>query len=173
MKHFVSRAIGVFMISCLFFSSLLAQTGSKIITGVVVDESTQEPIPGATILEKGTSNGTATDLEGRFTLTLTTDTPVLNVSFIGYSNNEVTVGNASSLNISLSEDVGQLEEVVVIGYGTQKRSDITGSVASVPKDRLSNLPVTDLTQAIQGTTAGLNVSQGSSVPGSTGGLQIR
>ncbi|GGF21933.1 SusC/RagA family TonB-linked outer membrane protein [Echinicola rosea] len=141
--------------------------------GVVTNEETGEPIPGATVLEKGTSNGTATDLDGNFTLNLTTEAPVLTVSFIGYSSKDVPVGNASELDISLGEDMGQLEEVVVVGYGTQKRSDITGSVASVPKERLSNLPVTDLTQAIQGTTAGLTVNQGSSVPGSTGGMQIR
>ncbi|GAB3646031.1 TonB-dependent receptor [Echinicola sediminis] len=166
--------VGAFLLMCLLFSNVvLAQTNGKTINGVVRDAATNEPIPGATVLEKGTSNGTATDLDGVYKLTLTTDNAVLIVSFIGYSNKEVTVGNASDLDITLSEDVSQLDEVVVVGYGTQKRSDITGSVASVPKDRLSNLPVTDLTQAIQGTTAGLNVSQGSSVPGSTGNLQIR
>ncbi|AWW30213.1 SusC/RagA family TonB-linked outer membrane protein [Echinicola strongylocentroti] len=173
MKHVLLKTAGALMVFCLCISFSFAQSSGKTVTGVVTNEETGEPIPGATILEKGTSNGTATDLDGNFTLELTTEAPVLTVSFIGYSSKEVPVGNASELDISLGEDMGQLEEVVVVGYGTQKRSDITGSVASVPKDRLSNLPVTNLTQAIQGTTAGLTVNQGSSVPGSTGGMQIR
>ncbi|WP_186754163.1 SusC/RagA family TonB-linked outer membrane protein [Echinicola salinicaeni] len=173
MKHILLKMAGAFLMLCLAISFSFAQSSERTITGVVIDEASQEPIPGATVLEKGTSNGTATDIDGNFKLELSSQNPILNVSFIGYTSKEVEVGNASELTISLAEDISQLEEVVVVGYGTQKRSDITGSVASVPKDRLSNLPVTDLTQAIQGTTAGLNVSQGSSVPGSTGGLQIR
>lgn len=173
MKHILLKLAGTLTVFCLCISFSFAQSGGKTVTGVVTNEETGEPIPGATVLEKGTSNGTATDLDGNFKLNLTTESPVLTVSFIGYSSKEVSVGNASELSVSLSEDMGQLEEVVVVGYGTQKRSDITGSVASVPKERLSNLPVTNLTQAIQGTTAGLTVNQGSSVPGSTGGMQIR
>src|SRR5690606_28600998 len=86
---------------------------------------------------------------------------------------EVPVQGRTTIDVTLEADVRELSEVVVVGYGTQKRSDITGSVASVPKERLSNLPVTNVMHAIQGTTAGVMVNQNSSVPGSSGTWQIR
>ncbi|MDN3668490.1 TonB-dependent receptor [Echinicola jeungdonensis] len=173
MEQYLQKKMAALVLCFLLVSlSAWAQSG-KTINGMVVDQATQQPIPGATVLEKGTSNGTATDLDGNYTLELTTENAVLQVSFIGYTTQEIEVGNASEINVELSEDISQLDEVVVVGYGTQKRSDITGSVASVPKERLTNLPVTDVTQAIQGTTAGLNVSQTSSVPGSSANMQIR
>lgn len=141
------------------------------ISGKVLDEN-GEPLPGATVIEKGTSNGSITDVEGNFTLNVGEEA-VLLVSFVGYKSQEITVGEQTQFDVSLQPDYGSLEEVVVVGYGTQKRSDVTGSVVSVPKDRLQNLPVTNLMHAIQGTTAGLNIIQDSSVPGSSGTMQIR
>jgi TonB-dependent SusC/RagA subfamily outer membrane receptor len=98
---------------------------------------------------------------------------VLVFSFIGYLPQEITVGERTVVDVQLVSDITQLSEIVVVGYGTQKRSDITGSVTSVPKDRLSNLPVTNLSQALQGATAGLQITQQSSVPGSSGTMQVR
>lgn len=142
------------------------------ISGLVNDEN-NVALPGVSVLVKGTTIGTTTDIDGKFVLDVPETNAVLVFSFIGYISQEVNVGAKTYLSIQLSPDTQTLSEVVVVGYGTQKRSDITGSVASVPKDRLSNLPVTNLMQAIQGTTAGLNVVQSSAVPGSSGTMQIR
>ncbi|WP_139189738.1 MULTISPECIES: SusC/RagA family TonB-linked outer membrane protein [Rhodonellum] len=168
------RRITVLMVCFLMLAnSADAQNQSITIEGVVKEASNGLPIPGVTILEKATTNGTVTDVDGKFKISVNSSASLITVSFIGFAQQEISINNKSFIEVLLEEDISQLDEVVVIGYGTQKRSDITGSVASVPKDRLSNLPVTDITQAIQGTTAGLTVTQGSSVPGSTGGLQIR
>ncbi|HSJ67546.1 MAG TPA: TonB-dependent receptor [Anditalea sp.] len=173
MKQKLLKWPGIFLIFLLCISQAYGQTTPRTVEGTIVDQAENLPLPGVSVLEKGTTNGTVTDLDGKFTLTLRSANPILVLSFVGFDTQEITVGNQNNFSITLSEDVSQLDEVVVVGYGTQKRSDITGSVASVPKDRLSNLPVTDITQAIQGTTAGLTVTQGSSVPGSPGGMQIR
>ncbi|MCH7413147.1 TonB-dependent receptor [Belliella sp. R4-6] len=167
------RRIIILFVCFLAVNFAEAQNQSSTIEGVVKEAANGEPIPGVTIVEKNTTNGTVTDIDGKFSINVSSPNAILTISFIGFSSQEVSITNKGFIEVSLSEDISQLDEVVVVGYGTQKRSDITGSVASVPKDRLSNLPVTDITQAIQGTTAGLQVSQGSSVPGSTGGLQIR
>ncbi len=145
------------------------------VRGKVTDEN-GAGLPGVNVMIKGASGlGTVTDLEGNYNLSVPDEyeNGTLVFSFIGYLNEEVPINNRSVIDIQLTQDIAQLSEVVVVGYGTQKRSDITGSVASVPKDRLQNLPVTDITQAIQGTTAGLSISQGSSVPGSEGSMSIR
>lgn len=144
----------------------------RTISGVVTDEKGL-PLPGASIVEKGTRNGATTDLDGKFTLSVNDNAKTLAVSFIGFETIEVSIGNKTEFKIILKPLSESLQEVVVVGYGTQKRSDITGSVVSVSKDRLSNLPVTNVLQAIEGTTAGLKISQGSSVPGSSASVQIR
>ncbi|MCH7410524.1 TonB-dependent receptor [Belliella sp. DSM 111904] len=173
MKIIIRRILLLSIFIYGVFVDAYAQNQSIAIEGVIKEAKTGEPVPGATVIEKGTNNGTVTDVDGNFKINVNSSTAILTVSFIGFSQQEVSLNNKSYIEVFLNEDISQLDEVVVVGYGTQKRSDITGSVASVPKDRLSNLPVTDITQAIQGTTAGLQVTQESSVPGSTGGLQIR
>ncbi|GAB3529489.1 TonB-dependent receptor [Pontibacter brevis] len=142
------------------------------VQGRVTDQS-GAPLPGVTVLLKGTTTAAPTGADGQYAINVPTSTGTLVFTYIGFEPQEVPINNRTTINVQMGEDAKALEEVVVVGYGTQKRSDITGSVASVPKDRLSNLPVTDITQAIQGTTAGLSVSQGSSVPGSSGGMRIR
>ncbi|UGU15236.1 TonB-dependent receptor [Sinomicrobium kalidii] len=143
------------------------------ITGQVTSAADGQPLPGASVLIKGTSQGVVTDFDGNYALAAGDPDAVLVFSYVGFKTTEVPVNGRDVINISLEEDLAQLDEVVVVGYGTQKRSDVTGAVVSVPKERLSNLPVTNVSQAIQGTTAGLNINQNSSVPGSTGEIQIR
>ncbi|MGB3801854.1 MAG: carboxypeptidase-like regulatory domain-containing protein, partial [Lewinella sp.] len=138
-----------------------------------VTSSTGETLIGATILVKGTSTGTVTDIDGDYTLADIGESDTLIFSSIGFLTAEIPVNGRTTIDVMLEENVAALDEVVVIGYGTQKKSDITGSVSSVPTDRLENLPVPNILQAIQGTTAGLQVSQGSSVPGSSANLQVR
>ncbi|MDR0573886.1 MAG: TonB-dependent receptor [Tannerella sp.] len=147
------------------------QQQRKKITGVATDR-TGEFVIGANVSVKGTSIGTITDIEGAFSLEVPPE-GTLQISYIGYVAQEIPIGNQSTFNIILDEDTQALDEVVVVGYGTQKRSDITGSVTSVPKERLSNLPVANFAQAIQGVAAGVNVTQNSSIPGDAASLLVR
>lgn len=144
------------------------------VTGTVTDEK-GGVLPGATVSLKGSSIGTNTDANGAYTIRIPdgTSDPVLVFSFIGYQAKEVAIGNQTTVNVQLQGDAKSLNEVVVVGYGTQKRSDITGAVASVPKGRLAQLPVTNVLQSIQGAVAGLNITQSSSVPGTAPSVTVR
>ncbi len=146
----------------------------KTITGQIVDEK-GEGLPGASVVLKGTNIGTNTDAKGNFTIKVPEEStnPVLVISYVGFITEEIAISGRTVVNIPLKADAKSLDEVVVVGYGTQKRSDITGSVASVPKERLSQLPITNVLQAVQGSVAGVNISQSSSVPGSTPSTIIR
>ena len=139
------------------------------VSGIVKDSS-GEPIIGASVLEKGTTNGTITDLDGKFTLSVSSNA-VLQISYIGYKTLETKA--SPNMGVTLQEDTETLDEVVVVGYGVQKKSDVTGSVTSVPKDRLSKLPVTNVLQAIQGATAGVTITQTSSIPGDAPDALVR
>ena len=126
------------------------------VNGQVVDE-TGAGIPGVTVLQKGTTNGTQTDTEGRFTLTVPTDA-TLTFSFIGYATQEVAVGGRTLLNVTLAADTKTLNEVVVVGYGTQKKRDLTGAVARVEGKEIVDQPVQTPTQAMQGKVAGVQIT---------------
>src|SRR5690606_40342166 len=114
------------------------------ITGSVTS-SDGVPHPGVTILVQGTSTGAVTDFDGTFSLDVPSDA-ILEFSYIGFKTTTIAVDGRSTINVTLEEDLAQLDEVVVVGYGTQKRSDVTGSVSSVPEGRLENLPITNVTQ---------------------------
>ncbi len=139
------------------------------ISGTVTDESGQ-PLPGASVVEKGTSNGTVTDFYGNYEIT-TDGNAVLVVSFLGYRTQEITVDNRREIDVILEENVSQLDDVVVVGYGTQRKKDITGSVSSVDSEEIQNIPITFANQALQGKAAGVQVTQNSAEPG--GGVSIR
>lgn len=141
------------------------------ITGVVKDAN-GEAVIGASVVEKGTTNGTMTDMDGNFTLSVKEGSLIV-VSSVGYKKVQLATENRSDFNIRLEEDSKTLNEVVVVGYGTQKKSDITGSVTVVNKDRLTKLPVVNVMQAVEGSTAGVLVTQGSSIPGDSPSALIR
>ncbi|UBM60748.1 TonB-dependent receptor [Marinilongibacter aquaticus] len=140
------------------------------ISGKVLDEK-GEPLPGATVLEKGTSNGTQSDVEGNFSLEVSNTQAVLVVSYLGFRDKEVEVGNQSILNITLSEDLANLDEVVVIGYGTARRKDITGAVASIKPDEALKTPSNNFIHSLQGRAAGVNIKSSDNAPG--GGIRVR
>lgn len=119
------------------------------ITGTVTSAEDGETVPGATVLVVGTGNGTITDVEGNFSLNAASSDSI-RVSYIGYETVVLPVGNRTQINITLYPDIERLEEVIVVGYGTQKRSDVTGSVASFSGDVLEKMPTVDVTQALQG-----------------------
>jgi TonB-linked SusC/RagA family outer membrane protein len=139
------------------------------ITGKVMDEE-NSPLPGVNILEKGTTNGTTTDSNGAYTISVSGPDAVLVFSFIGYVSQEIQVSNRTSIEISMQPDVQSLQEVVVIGYGTQKMEDVTSSVASVKAENFVRAPVKDAGQLLQGKVAGLTVASSSGDP--TSGVQI-
>lgn len=144
---------------------------TKSISGIVTDEQ-GEAIIGANVLEKGTTNGTITDLDGRFKLSIDKGVELL-VSYVGYITKTVKISNQTSIKITLSEDTKALEEVVVIGYGTQKKSDVSGSVTTVSGDKLTKMPTANAEAALQGMAPGLAVNFGSGAAGSAATLQVR
>ncbi|GAA4305000.1 TonB-dependent receptor [Compostibacter hankyongensis] len=125
--------------------------------GTVTDPATSEPLPGVSVGLKGTGLGTVTDGNGRYRLEAPADTGTLVFSFVGYNRQEVAINHHTVLNVSLVRSSSDLNEVVVVGYGTQKKSDITGSVASVDEQRLRDMPNTNFAQALQGSVPGLSV----------------
>ncbi|MCD7851875.1 MAG: carboxypeptidase-like regulatory domain-containing protein [Parabacteroides sp.] len=127
-----------------------------------------EPIIGANVIEKGTTNGIITDVEGSFNLNVTTSS-VLQVSYIGYITQEIPVGNKNLFDIKLAEDLQGIEEVVVVGYGTQKKANLTGSVASVSIKDMSKRQVGQTSMALQGLIPGVAITQRSGQPGANGG----
>ena len=140
----------------------------KRITGVVTDEK-GDPIVGANIVEKGTINGVVTDIDGKFNLTVSDGASFL-VSYIGYNTQEIKVGNKNVINITMLEDLKTLDEVVVVGYGTQKKVNLTGAVSAVSSDDLKNRVETNVLSAIQGSVPGVTVI---SRPGQTPSINFR
>jgi TonB-linked SusC/RagA family outer membrane protein len=144
--------------------TLETQQSKVRITGTVVDQ-TGAPVIGANVTEKGTTNGIVTDIEGKFVLSIS-ENAVLQISYIGFFTQDVTVGNRTELNIRLDEDTRVLDEIVVVGYGTQRRSTLTGSVSAVNADQLTITPVSNVTNALTGKLPGLVTKQSSGLPGS-------
>ncbi len=142
----------------------------KHITGIVVDQN-GDPIIGANVVEKGTTNGTVTNLDGEFSLNTISDATLL-ITYIGYTEKNIPIKGENNLKIILKEDVEALEEVVVVGYGSVKKGNLTTAVSSVKSEVLENRPLQTVTDALQGTVAGLNIVQ-SSKPGTASSIQLR
>lgn len=147
------------------FVTCSAFAQNRQISGTVKD-SNGEPVIGAAVLVPNTTNGTSTDVDGRFTLSVPENTLSLEVSAIGYASSTVTLGTASDYSIVLREDTTFLDEVVVVGYGVQKKINVTGSVSSVSFDSesIKSRPMFNASQALSGTMPGLQVMQGSGNP---------
>lgn len=143
------------------------------VSGKVTDYSTGEPLPGVNILVKGTTTGTISDIQGNYSMSVSGNDAVLVFSFIGYETYEVAVGAQRTINAQLMPDLTTLEEVVVVGYGTMKRSDLTGAVASVSGDALRGTVSASVDQALQGRVAGVQVTQNSGQPGGAVSIRVR
>jgi len=139
-----------------------------IIVNGTVNDINGQPLPGANIFEKGTTNGTQTDFDGKFTLTVVNENAILVISYLGFLTKEVTVNGQSTLAITLQEDTAKLDEVVVVGYGSQKKVNLTGSVVSVKGDDINKRPITQGSQALQGVASGVFVNTNSGEPGVDG-----
>lgn len=143
----------------------------KSVSGVITDE-VGLPLPGANVLEKGTQNGATTDFDGRYTIKASPNSKLV-ISYVGYKTIEIAVGTQATISVSLSPDMQQLDDVVVIGYGTVRKKDLTGSVASVKMDKLVEAPVANFDQALAGRVAGVQVNSTSGEPGAGMEITIR
>ena len=164
----IQRIFLVFLFSCVAMS-LAAQ--SKAITGTVTD-SFGEPLIGASVVVKGTTNGVITDLDGNFSLTNVPDNGTIEVSYVGYTVANVPVAGKTHLKVVLEEDSKQIDEIVVVGYGVQRKSDVTGAMARVGSKELSAMPVRNALEGMQGKTAGVDITN-SQRPGEVGSITIR
>ena len=163
------RPLGLLLLLCLIPLCSIAQ---NITVKGIVKDNLGESVIGANVTEKGTTNGMITDLDGNFSLTVQKNATLV-ISYIGYVTQEIAIKGNTNLNIILKEDSKALEEVVVIGYGTARKSDVTGSIASVGGDKLQEMPSTNITYALQNRVAGVDMTQTSSQPGATMQIRIR
>jgi TonB-dependent starch-binding outer membrane protein SusC len=161
----------ILFIKCLLlaFAEVFAQ---RTVEGTVTAKEDNQPLPGVNIVVEGTSVGTATDVDGKYSLPLNPDQNVLIFSFIGYQTQTIEVGDQTVIDVQLESEVQNLEEVVVVGYGIQKKSDITGATANIKGTELFKQPVLTATQAIQGKVAGVQIIS-SGQPGSSPQIRVR
>ncbi|MEK6480520.1 TonB-dependent receptor [Catalinimonas sp. 4WD22] len=145
----------------------------KTITGKVTDAENGDGLPGVNVVVKGTTNGTITDVEGNYRLTVQDNAATLVFSSVGYTSEEVSIGNQSVIDVQLYADIRSLSEVVVVGYGTQKKADITSAIATMDVEKLDERPLARLDQALVGQMAGVRVQQTSGVPGKGYSIQVR
>ncbi|MDT0678096.1 SusC/RagA family TonB-linked outer membrane protein [Autumnicola musiva] len=165
---FKIRSVYLFgLLSLISFTAFAQST----ITGTVTDEN--GPIPGVTVMLKGTANGVVSDFDGNYTIGNVPSDGVLVFSFVGYKAKEVPVNGQTQINTTLETDVSSLDEVVVVGYGTMKRSDVTGAVVSVSEDAIEESIPTTIDQVLQGRAAGVQIQQNSGAPGASSSIRIR
>ncbi len=156
----------------LLLAALLAM-GQKEVSGLITSAEDRQPVIGASILVKGTTTGTVTDIDGRFSITVPGDNAVLVISYTGLKTVEITVGNRTQLNIVMESSVAFLDEVVVTGYGSQGRRVLTSAVSSVKAEDIQNLPSASIDQLVQGRAAGVQISANSGTPGAGMFVRVR
>ncbi len=161
-----------FMVFLAIGQPLHSFAQERIISGTVTDEN-NAPLPGVNVLQKETTNGTSTNADGKYSLSLSQENVVLVFSFIGYLSQEVPVGAQTAISVVMQPDLQTLNEVVVVGYGTQKKINLTGSLASVDGDILLEAPLTNLSNGLVGRLPGLIAVQGNGKPGSGSSISIR
>jgi TonB-linked SusC/RagA family outer membrane protein len=166
------------MIKTLLFVVLMAipalgYSQTRTISGVVKDSGDGSGIPGANVVVDGTSKGVATDLDGNFRIEISTGENVLVISFVGYKSQRVSIDQKTNIEVLLESDATNLDEIVVIGYGTVRKSDLTGAVASVKGSDLTKIPSVSPMQSLQGKVAGLQVTSSSGAPGAAPIVRIR
>jgi TonB-linked SusC/RagA family outer membrane protein len=174
---FMLMAVLILVQSGLAFASGSVPDGlnlmqPKVVTGVVLDDE-GNALPSVSVLEKGTTNGVLSDASGAYRITLTTVDQVLVFSFVGYASQEVAVGSRTVVNVTMVLSETGLEEIVVVGYGTQRKESVTGSVASMRGDEMRDVPSSNITQALQGRIAGVDMEQTSTKPGASMQIRVR
>jgi TonB-dependent starch-binding outer membrane protein SusC len=167
----IYRSFSMALVLFFLLVSVAANAQKRNVSGTITDPSSTG-MPGVNIIIKGTTVGTSTDSDGKFTIEASDD-DVLTFSFIGFQTQEMRVGSQTTINVTMVEDVALLGEVVVVGYGTQKKSDLTGAVASVSGETIRNAITTSVDQALLGRAAGVQVTQNSGQPGGVVSIRIR
>lgn len=152
------------LISLIWSIESFSQERQIVVSGTITGSETGMPIPGANVIQKGTSNGVVTDFDGQFSIEVSADA-VLEISYLGFKTIEIVVGGRTQLEISLEQETSALDEVVVVGYGTQQRRKVTGAVAQVNGERINETPVQSIDNALAGRVAGLTVNQTNAEPG--------
>ena len=160
------------LVFTLLLIAQLAVAQERTITGNVTDGSDGLPLPGASILVKGTTTGVQSDFDGNYSIQASSGQTLV-VSYIGYVARELAVGNQSTINVALAADAQALDEVIVVAYGTSKKSDFTGSAVQINAESIVDRPISNVVQALQGAAAGVNVASSNGQPGSTPAVQIR
>ncbi len=155
----------------ILISWQFAEAQGRAVSGKVSDAG-GNPLPGVSVTVKGTAQGAISDAGGKFSVQATNNATLV-FSYIGYKAQEVKVGSQNNINVALEEDAAALSEVIVVGYGSQKKSQTTGAISQVSAKQITEMPITNLGQALQGRTAGVDVSQSGSKPGSTPKILIR
>jgi hypothetical protein len=173
MKRKIPLKLNQLLIVFLFFSGALSAYAQKLeVTGLITEAGTGELLIGATVLEKGTTNGTVSDISGQYKISVPSGA-VLVFSLVGYVKQEVTIEKAGTLNITLEVSVTNLDDVIVIGYSTQKKSDKTGAVSLVKSEELNGGVITAPIQSMQGKAAGVLISKKGGDPSETYSVRIR
>jgi len=161
-------------LSFFYFLSYSASAQDRVITGTITDKSNGQPLSGATVSVKGTHNGVTTDEAGNFRITVSTQAKALLISHIGMATQELAIPASGKLSVQLDgSTVGKLDEVVVVGYGTQKKSVVTGAISSVRASELEDQPVVRVEQALQGRTSGLTIAAQTGAPGAAATVRLR
>jgi TonB-linked SusC/RagA family outer membrane protein len=171
LKRLITPVIVLALLVLQGFGNLYAQ--GITITGSATDAASGEPLIGVNVIISGTTEGTITDLNGEFSITVSDQETILVFSYIGYSTQEITVGNNTEISVAMQEDIARLDEVIVVGYGTVKKSDLTGAVSTVKPEEITAYPSIGVTQALQGRAAGVSISANNGEPGSTYKVRIR
>lgn len=169
MKFFL-RFYVLFLVCGLLTHGLYAQQ-SRTLAGKVTQSDNNDPMPGVSVVIKGTTTGVVTDANGSYSLPNVPEKSVLVFSFIGWQTQEVSIGNRAIINVSLEANITELTQVVITGYRSEQRRDVISSIATVSSERFKEIPVTSLDQALQGQAAGTVVQQSSGTPG--GGVMVR
>ncbi|GAA3569148.1 TonB-dependent receptor [Snuella lapsa] len=168
-----TKLCNLFTLLVIFYVNLGFSQNQKI-TGTVTSASDGMPLTGVNVVVKGTQTGAVTDFDGNFTINNVTPNSTLTFSYVGFKTLEIAVNNKTSLSITMEEDTSQLEEIVIVGYGTQKKENLTGSISTVKLENEQNRPIANATQALAGQAAGVTVTQGSGNPGGDGAtIRIR
>ena len=160
------------LLCVLLFCTLLA-SGQFTVNGSVVDATSNEPLIGTNILIKGTGSGTITDYDGKFSLQVNSPNDTLIVSYTGYNSQEIPVQGRAIIDVLLATQINVLDEIVVVGYGVQRKSDLTGSISTVKGDDLKRIPSGNVEQMLQGKVAGVLVTPSSGEPGAGAVVRIR
>lgn len=166
----LSKILFVLLLLTVLSEHTFAQTS---ISGRITSYDSEEGLPGVNIVIKGTSQGTITDVDGNYTINVPSSESILVFSSVGYNPEEVAVGNKSQINVALVPDITALEEIVVVGYGTSRKKDLTGSIATVSADDFQRVPAANPLDVLAGRAAGLNITSSSGMPGAGSNVLIR